>query len=134
VRALPGRLPRSYLHVYPEPFFYPPTTHPLLGVLHTARAPTRPLPSSPAPPQHPSIIQLAMHLETPKYVVMAFELMNGGDLYKYLTARGSAAADMALTESQARRVFTQVRPLSKPNLAPCLILSRPLSKPCLAPI
>jgi hypothetical protein len=62
-----------------------------------------------------------MHLETPKYVVMAFELMNGGDLYKYLTARGSAAADMALTESQARRVFTQVRPLSNLYLGPYLI-------------
>ena len=58
--------------------------------------------------KHPHIIQLVMHLETPKYVVLAFELMNGGDLYKYLCARGTTTAEIALTEPEARKVFLQV--------------------------
>jgi len=62
--------------------------------------------------KHPNIIQLVMHLETPKYVVLAFELMNGGDLYKYLCARGTTTAEIALTEPEARKVFLQVRPVS----------------------
>ena len=48
------------------------------------------------------------HLETPKYIVLAFELMGGGDLLKYLCKRGPTAADASLTESEARLVFHQV--------------------------
>jgi serine/threonine protein kinase len=38
--------------------------------------------------KHKNIICLHMHLETPQYIVLAFELMKGGDLYRYMTNRG----------------------------------------------
>jgi serine/threonine protein kinase len=34
--------------------------------------------------KHASIIRLAQHIDAPRYVVLAFELAAGGDLYKYL--------------------------------------------------
>jgi serine/threonine protein kinase len=48
------------------------------------------------------------HLETQKYVCLAFELMEGGDLQKYLLARGTKSSEMAVPESEAKRVFRQV--------------------------
>ena len=34
--------------------------------------------------------------------------MSGGDLYKYLCARGTTAAEIALTEVEAQKIFLQV--------------------------
>lgn len=58
--------------------------------------------------KHPNIIQLVMHLETPKYVVLAFELMSGGDLYQFLSARGTTAQEIALPEAETRKLFIQI--------------------------
>ena len=41
-------------------------------------------------------------------MVLAFELMSGGDLYKYLCARGTTAAEISLTEVEAQKIFLQV--------------------------
>ena len=48
------------------------------------------------------------HLETTKYLVLAFELMMGGDLHKYMLKRGSDPVAAALSEPQARSVFHQM--------------------------
>jgi serine/threonine protein kinase len=39
---------------------------------------------------------------------MAFELMDGGDLRDYLLSRGNTAADSALSEDEARGIFSQI--------------------------
>ena len=52
-----------------------------------------------------SILQ---RLEIHKYVVLVFDLMEGGDMYQYMRKRGPAAVDAALSEDDARRVFQQV--------------------------
>ena len=57
---------------------------------------------------HINLITLRFKKETPKYVVLAFELMSGGDLYKYLCARGTTAAEISLTEIEAQKLFLQV--------------------------
>lgn len=41
-------------------------------------------------------------------MVLAFDLMKGGDVLSYLSRRGPLAADCALPESQAKAVFLQV--------------------------
>ena len=47
-------------------------------------------------------------METQKYIVLGFQLMKGGDLFKYLCDRGPSAADASLSEVEARHVFQQV--------------------------
>lgn len=47
-------------------------------------------------------------METSKHIVLGFQLMRGGDLFKYLCDRGPTAADACLSESEARHVFQQV--------------------------
>jgi hypothetical protein len=34
--------------------------------------------------KHPSIIRLAAHIDLARYVVLAFELAEGGDMFKHL--------------------------------------------------
>jgi serine/threonine protein kinase len=51
---------------------------------------------------------IVQHMETPKFIVLAFELMRGGDLLQYLCKRGSTAAEASLDEEEARNVFRQV--------------------------
>jgi serine/threonine protein kinase len=58
--------------------------------------------------KHKNIIGLHMHLETPQHIVLAFELMKGGDLHRYMSARGVTASDASLSEEEARHVFHQV--------------------------
>jgi serine/threonine protein kinase len=41
-------------------------------------------------------------------VILAFDFMEGGDLHKYLLSRGRTAAESALSEEEARGVFTQI--------------------------
>ena len=41
-------------------------------------------------------------------MVLAFELMRGGDLFKYLCDRGDTAQEASLSEEEARGVFLQV--------------------------
>ena len=47
-------------------------------------------------------------LETHKYVVLAFDLMAGGDVLQFLQKRGPLASDCALPEVQAKSIFLQV--------------------------
>jgi serine/threonine protein kinase len=47
-------------------------------------------------------------LETQKFVCLAFELMEGGDLQKYLLSRGSTPEEIALPEPEAKKVFRQI--------------------------
>lgn len=37
--------------------------------------------------KHANIIRLQQHIDSPQHVVLVFELMEGGDLYKYLCSR-----------------------------------------------
>jgi serine/threonine protein kinase len=46
--------------------------------------------------------------ETSKHVVLAFELMEGGDLHDHLLSRGRKAEQSALSESDAKIVFAQI--------------------------
>lgn len=55
-----------------------------------------------------SIIIIMQNIETKKYVVLALELMKGGDLFGYLCDRGRTAADVALPEDLARKTFRQI--------------------------
>mmetsp|Transcript_22124 Transcript_22124/g.28661 ORF Transcript_22124/g.28661 Transcript_22124/m.28661 type:complete len:758 (+) Transcript_22124:120-2393(+) len=54
--------------------------------------------------KHPHIITLLQHLVTPTYIVLAFELMEGGDLYEHL----ASLPDSAVSEEEAREIFIQV--------------------------
>jgi len=54
--------------------------------------------------KHPHIITLLQHCISPTYVVLAFELMQGGDLYDHLASLPVSA----LSEEEARSIFTQV--------------------------
>jgi serine/threonine protein kinase len=47
-------------------------------------------------------------MESAKHVVLVFELMEGGDLQRFLSARGPTAAEMALPEDEARFLFFQI--------------------------
>lgn len=68
--------------------------------------------------RHQHIIRLQQQLETPHHVVLVLELMEGGDLFKFLYDRQVAAAGLdgplpaaynyALPEDEARHVFTQL--------------------------
>ena len=48
------------------------------------------------------------HFETPEHEILVFDLMEGGDLHKYLLSRGPTAAQSALPEDVARGVFSQI--------------------------
>ena len=50
----------------------------------------------------------SQRLEIHRYVVLVFDFMEGGDMFQYLRSRGPLAADAALPEEDARRVFQQV--------------------------
>jgi serine/threonine protein kinase len=56
---------------------------------------------------HKNIIKMSVRLETPDYVVLAFDLMEE-DMYQYLYKRGPLATDAALSEDEARMVFVQI--------------------------
>lgn len=58
--------------------------------------------------RHDNIIRFLQHLEAPAHVVLVFELMSGGDLYNYMRKKVGTAAQVALTEDEARHVFQQV--------------------------
>lgn len=47
-------------------------------------------------------------MDTPQYLIMIFELMEGGDLLKYLLNRGNTASEMALIEDECKLVFHQI--------------------------
>lgn len=47
-------------------------------------------------------------MESNLHVVLVFELMEGGDLFHYLSQRGTTAQECALSEDEARHVFHQV--------------------------
>lgn len=51
---------------------------------------------------------VTQNLETSQFIVLAFELMRGGDLLKRLCDVGPTAADASLSEEDARLVFSQV--------------------------
>lgn len=52
--------------------------------------------------------RISQNLETSQFIVLAFELMRGGDLLKRLCDVGPTAADASLSEEDARLVFSQV--------------------------
>ena len=58
--------------------------------------------------RHTNIIRLQHHTESANHVVLVFELMEGGDLYNYLVARGSQPHEMALPEDEARHILIQL--------------------------
>lgn len=60
--------------------------------------------------KHTNIIRLQQHMESSNHVVLVFELMEGGDLLKYLIRRkeDGIRSKMNLTEDEARVVFYQV--------------------------
>ena len=58
--------------------------------------------------RHANIIRLMNHTESANHVVLVFELMEGGDLYKHLLSRGSTPQEVALPEDQARLLFQQL--------------------------
>ena len=58
--------------------------------------------------KHHNIIILQQHVETPNHIVLIFELMEGGDLLKYLCRRGSTANAIALPPDEARMAFHQI--------------------------
>ena len=58
--------------------------------------------------KHHNIIILQQHVETINHVVLVFELMEGGDLLRYLCKRGPAAQDIALPVDEARLVIVVV--------------------------
>jgi serine/threonine protein kinase len=60
--------------------------------------------------KHTNIIRLQQQLESHHHVVLVFELMEGGDLLKYLIRRQQAmhTPRACLTENEARHVFYQV--------------------------
>lgn len=58
--------------------------------------------------KHPNIISLQHHTESVSHIVLVFELMGGGDLYRFLQARGKTSQAIALPEDQARHLFQQL--------------------------
>ena len=48
------------------------------------------------------------HMETAQYVILVFELMEGGDLLRYLCKRGTTAAQISLPEDECRQLFHQI--------------------------
>ena len=57
---------------------------------------------------HHVFFHIEQNLETSQFIVLAFELMRGGDLLKRLCDVGPTAADASLSEEDARLVFSQV--------------------------
>jgi serine/threonine protein kinase len=47
-------------------------------------------------------------LEIPKFIVVAYDLMEGGDLKSLLTSRGTVPKAIAVSEDQARHIFRQL--------------------------
>lgn len=61
--------------------------------------------------KHANIIRLQQHMESAHHVVLIFELMQGGDLLKYLLRNNKTQAPpqrTALSEEEARHVFYQI--------------------------
>ena len=58
--------------------------------------------------KHPGIIRLHSHVESPNHFVLVFELMEGGDLYNFLMAKGRETGNYSLEENQARDLFGQI--------------------------
>jgi serine/threonine protein kinase len=58
--------------------------------------------------KHQNIIKLSQHLESTHHVVLVFELMEGGDLLKFLQSQGTTASESSLSEDEARPLFHQV--------------------------
>eukprot|EP01038_Epipyxis_sp_PR26KG_P005993 gene5993-8251_t len=60
--------------------------------------------------KHTNIIRLQQHIESVNHVVLVFELMEGGDLLKYLIHQRSKhpLQKAALSEDEARHVFYQI--------------------------
>lgn len=50
----------------------------------------------------------SQHIEAPEHFITVFEMMEGGDLRSYLLSRGHTAAQSALSEAEARGVFSQI--------------------------
>jgi serine/threonine protein kinase len=60
---------------------------------------------------HSNVIRLMSRVEHAKYVVLAFELMAGGDLHGFLTERGGkgrVVGDVAVTNAEAKLVMRQL--------------------------
>jgi serine/threonine protein kinase len=57
---------------------------------------------------HQNIISLVEHIESPEYIVLAFELMDGGDLQSFMRRRGNSPSEQRLTSKDARHVFAQL--------------------------
>ena len=61
--------------------------------------------------KHSNVIRLLSRVEHVKYVILAFELMEGGDMHRFLTARGGPGRrveDVALTNAEAKMVMRQL--------------------------
>lgn len=58
--------------------------------------------------KHQNIIKLQQHFESAQHVVLVFELMEGGDLMRFLSKRGTLASEIALPEDEARPLFHQI--------------------------
>lgn len=70
--------------------------------------------------KHHNIIRLLQHFENPNYLILVFELMEGGDLMQFLHRRaqenqeaspspsGSTLPKASLTEEESRQVFYQI--------------------------
>ncbi|CAM9168878.1 unnamed protein product, partial [Phaeothamnion confervicola] len=54
--------------------------------------------------KHPAVIRLVQHVDAPGHVVLAFELMEGGDLFHHLCG----LPGQCLPEEDARAVFHQI--------------------------
>lgn len=48
------------------------------------------------------------HTESAQHVVLIFELMEGGDLMKYLCKRGEIPTEVSLSEEECRPLFHQI--------------------------
>ena len=54
------------------------------------------------------IIKLHGTHDIPNFLVLEFELAEGGDLHQYLASRGTTAKEIRLPEDDARKVFHQI--------------------------
>ena len=58
--------------------------------------------------KHTNILQLHERLETAEHIVLAVDLMVGGDVLQHMKGRGMLAAEVALDDEAARHMFKQV--------------------------
>lgn len=58
--------------------------------------------------KHQNIIRLYSHVESPLHYVLVFEVMEGGDLHKYMIKKGRETKDYGLPEDKARDLFGQI--------------------------